>query len=78
VDTSRNEKDETNTIRLFSDRLDLSTRSYAEGAQKVHYFWQFFRILTGATHIKCIFDDTNLCGGIKLTKEPIFKGFQQN
>ena len=49
VDTSRNENVETNTIRLFSDRFDLSTKSYAGNAQKAHYFCQFFGISTGLT-----------------------------
>ena len=62
-------------MQLFSDRLDLSTRSYAECAQKVHYFCQFFGILTGETHLKVEYDTANLCGGIKLTGNQIYKGF---
>ncbi len=54
VDSSRNESDETNTIRLFSDRLDLSTRSYAGGHAKNTLFGRFWNF-TGATHLKCIF-----------------------
>ena len=68
VGTLRKGKIERNTMQLFSDRLDLSTRSYAECAQKVHYFCQFFGILTVETRLKVIFDATNLCGSIKLTK----------
>ena len=47
VDTSRNENVETNTIRLFSDRLDVSIKSYLENAQKAPYFLRFFEILAG-------------------------------
>ncbi len=42
VDISQNEKIETNTIRLFSDQLDSSERSYAEFAQKYTLFLKVF------------------------------------
>ena len=72
VDTSQNEKLETNTIRLFSDQLDLSTRSYAECAQKAHYFYRFFRFFSAEKLANFRFYFTILCGRFQWNFVPIW------
>tara|TARA_B100001079_G_C15974633_1_gene324867 strand:+ start:83 stop:319 length:237 start_codon:yes stop_codon:yes gene_type:complete len=71
VDTSRKAKDETNTMNIFSGRLETSTTSYTGNAQKAHYFSLFFKFLAGLLLFSGQIDGINLCGVFYLTKNQV-------